>query len=73
MSGRTVQTFPAHAEYGWSAAGKSTAEIAGDIRQTRYRLDADLREMKDKLSRVKWPALVAAAGLLLLRVLRRRR
>jgi hypothetical protein len=73
MTGRAVQSFPAHAEYGWSAAGKSTEEIAVDIRQTKYRLDADLRELKEKLARVKWPALVAAAGLILLRILRGRR
>lgn len=73
MSGRAVQHFPAHAEYGWSAEGKSPAEIAVDIRQTRYRLDADVRELKATLARIKWPALAAAAGLVLLRFLRRRR
>ena len=29
------------ATYGWSGDGKSAAEISDDIRQTRYRLDAD--------------------------------
>jgi hypothetical protein len=73
MTGRAVQSFPPHAEYGWSAAGKSTDEIAVDIRQTRYRLDADVRELKQKLGRVKWPALAAAAALVLFRILRSRR
>lgn len=53
-------------EYGWDDDGKSPAEIADDIRQTRYRLKSDLRALKEKprqlVRRVKakWP--IAAAG-----------
>jgi Protein of unknown function (DUF3618) len=35
--------------YGWHGDGKSAAEIAGDIRQTRYRLESDVRALRAKL------------------------
>ena len=48
--------------YGWSAEDKTPAEIAGDIRQTKYRMSADVHAIKRKLARTaKWP--IAALGL----------
>lgn len=61
----------AETTYGWSADGKTAAEIAGDILQTRYRMDADVRALQHKLARVKWPA-IAAAGLALVSFVIRR-
>jgi len=64
--------------YGWSADGKSAAEISSDIDQTRYRLDSDVRALKAKLAprRLK-PVAVVTGGLavlsLLIRLLRRRK
>jgi hypothetical protein len=46
-------------EYGWDDDGKSPAEIADDIKQTRYRLKSDLRALK---GRVKATWRIAAAG-----------
>ena len=67
--------------YGWTADGKTPAEIAGDIRQTRYRMDADLHAIGEKLSPkglvrrarkvVKWPAAGVALGLIALWIRRR--
>lgn len=64
--------------YGWSAVGKSAAEISSDIRQTRYRLDSDVQALRAKLA-PKRLLIVApiAAGLaavaFLIRKIRRRR
>jgi Protein of unknown function (DUF3618) len=71
-------TVAVRTTYGWSADGKSAAEISSDIQHTRYRLGADLRELE---SRVLVPARlvrllipVALAGLTyLIQRLRRRR
>ena len=65
-------------EYGWSADGKSAAEIADDIRQTRYRLESDVRALKGWLaSRRLVPAALAGGGLaaltFLIRLIRRRK
>lgn len=38
-------TVVVRSEYGWSAAGKTAAEIAEDIRHTRHRLAADARAL----------------------------
>lgn len=43
-------TITVRPEYGWRGNGKSAAEIAGDLDHTRYRLDADIRALKAKLS-----------------------
>jgi len=63
--------------YGWSGGGKSAAEIASDIEQTRYRLDADMRALRAKLSAPKKLLPIAALSLaaltLLIRRIRRRR
>lgn len=65
--------------YGWSGDGKSAAEISSDIEQTRYRLDADVQALRDKVSAVKKLVPVAALGFaagalaLLIRRMRRRR
>jgi hypothetical protein len=64
--------------YGWSADGKSAAEISSDIAQTRYRLDADLRALTAALAPERLvPLAVLTAGLaalaLLVRIIRRRR
>lgn len=57
--------------YGWSAADKTPAEIAGDIRQTKYRMSADVDAIKHKLARgARWP--IAAVGLALLTLIIRR-
>lgn len=59
--------------YGWSADGKSPAEIADDIRQTCYRLDADVRALRAKLApRRLVPFAAVGAGLAALTVLIRR-
>lgn len=68
--------------YGWSDEGKTPAEIESDIRQTRYRLDADLRALKEKVNpkrlvrravRAKWPAVAAAIAVALVLIRRLRR
>jgi hypothetical protein len=60
MSTKTVDRV--RTSYGWSAQKKTPAEIAGDIRQTKYRLSADVDAIKRKLARrAKWP--IAALGL----------
>lgn len=61
--------------YGWTAEGKTPAEIAGDIRQTKYRLDADVQAIKAKLSprRLKLPAAAVALGLVALLIRRFKR
>lgn len=70
-------TVVVRAGYGWSGDGKSAAEIAGDIEHTRYRLDADLRVLRRKVTAAKRVVPAAALGLatlafLLRRVFRRR-
>jgi hypothetical protein len=56
-----VETIPA---YGWSAEGKSAAEISDDILQTRFRLDADLRTLRARfVPRRFLPAAAIGAGL----------
>lgn len=64
--------------YGWTADGKTAAEISSDIRQTRYRLDADVSALRAKLAPKRLlPVAVITAGLtalsLLVRFIRRRR
>jgi len=59
--------------YGWSGEGKTAAEIAADIRQTRYRVNADVRALKAKLRRATWPFAAAAVVGLVVRLLIRRR
>jgi len=64
--------------YGWSADGKSAAEISSDIDQTRYRLEADVQALRNRLApRRLLPAAAVAAGLgvlsLLIRRLRRKK
>lgn len=66
---RAVERHPAI--YGWNADGKTATEIASDARQTRYRLEADLRELRQRIKRAKWPA-AALAGLTLLTLLIRK-
>ena len=65
------------ATYGWRGDGKTAAEIEGDIRQTRYRLDADLHALQAKLAPrrllpIATAALAIVAGVLIRRALRRR-
>ena len=67
-----------HPDYGWSAEGKSPAEISSDIRQTRYRLESDLQELRagfeTKRLLVTAIASAAIAGLsLLIRTIRHRK
>ena len=64
--------------YGWSADGKSAAEISSDIQQTRYRLEADVQALRKRLApRRLLPAAAVAGGLaflsLLIRRIRRRK
>lgn len=64
--------------YGWSADGKTAAEISSDIRQTRYRLDADVHALRAKLAPKHLlflaPIAAALAGVaFLIRKIRRRR
>ena len=73
-------TVPTKAEttYGWSADGKTAAEISSDIRQTRYRLDSDVQALRKKFSPRRFlPVAPIAAGLaalaFLIRKIRRRR
>jgi hypothetical protein len=77
MSGSVPSRFDDKPEYGWSAEGKTKAEISSDIRQTRYRLDSDVRALRELLTfRELFSAAVVAgvfAGLsFLIRKLRRR-
>lgn len=64
--------------YGWSADGKSPAEIKADLRQTRYRVEADLRALRARLNpkrlfrRIAIGSAVTAVAALLLRRLARR-
>jgi hypothetical protein len=60
-------------DYGWSADGKSAAEISSDIRQTRYRLESDVRALREALEpRRLLPAAAVSAGLAILSLLIRR-
>jgi hypothetical protein len=64
--------------YGWSGEGKDAAEISSDIDQTRYRLDADIRALREKLAPKRLiPAAAIAAGLaarsVVIRAIRRRK
>jgi hypothetical protein len=64
--------------YGWNGEGKDAAEISSDIDQTRYRLDADIRALREKLApRRLIPAVAIAGGLavlsFLIRAIRRRK
>ena len=72
-------TVPAKTQtnYGWSADGKTAAEISSDIQQTRYRLDSDVQALRAKFSpRRLLPVAPIAAGLaalaFLIRKIRRR-
>jgi hypothetical protein len=59
--------------YGWSADGKSAAEISSDIDQTRYRLQADVQALREQLApRRLLPAAAVTGGLALLSLLIRR-
>jgi hypothetical protein len=75
MTARALERTGTAATYGWRADGKTPAEIAGDIRQTRYRMDADLHAIGEKLSptrllrrakKAKWPVAGIALALLAL-------
>ena len=73
-------TVPTKAQptYGWRADGKTAAEISSDIRQTRYRLDSDVQDLRAKFSLKRFvPIAPIAAGLaalaFLIRRIRRRR
>lgn len=60
-------------EYGWSAEGKSAAEISSDIRQTRYRLESDVRALRAAFEPRRFlPAAAVGAGLAVLSLLIRR-
>lgn len=60
-------------DYGWSAEGKSPAEISSDIRQTRYRLESDLQQLRSILApRRLLPAAIVTGGLAALSFLVRR-
>lgn len=72
MSARAVDRV--RTTYGWSAADKTPAEIAGDIRQTKYRISADVDAIKRKVARsAKWPLAAMGLGLLALIIRRARR
>jgi len=66
-------------DYGWSADGKSAAEISSDIRQTRYRLESDVRALREAFEPRRFlPAAAVSAGLAVLslvirRILRKKR
>jgi Protein of unknown function (DUF3618) len=73
---------PVKPMYGWTDEGKTPAEIEVDIQQTRYRLDADLRELKEKvqpkrlvkrIAKAKWPAAAIAALAAVIVLIRRAR
>ena len=60
-------------DYGWRADGKSAAEISNDIRQTRYRLESDVRALRQALEpRRLLPAAAVSAGLAIVSLLIRR-
>lgn len=60
-------------EYGWSANGKSAAEISSDIRHTRYRLESDLRALREAFEPRRFlPAAAVSAGLAIVSLLIRR-
>jgi hypothetical protein len=69
-------TVAVRTDYGWSGDGKTAADIASDIQDTRHRLDADVRALRAKLTAPKRLVPLAALGLaavvLLIRSLRRR-
>jgi hypothetical protein len=80
MSSRSLERHSA--TYGWTAEGKTAAEIAGDIQQTRYRMEADVHAIGEKLSpsrlvrrakKMKWPAAGVVLALLGLWIRRRAR
>jgi hypothetical protein len=58
--------------YEWRGDDKTPAEIEGDIRQTRYRLDADLQALKAKLAPRRLLPVAAAAALVIAAFLIRR-
>lgn len=66
-------------DYGWSAEGKSAAEISSDIRHTRYRLESDVHALREALEPRRFlPAAAVSAGLAVLslvirRILRKKR
>jgi hypothetical protein len=60
-------------DYGWSADGKTAAEISSDIRQTRYRLESDVRALREAFEPRRFlPAAAVSAGLAVLSLLIRR-
>lgn len=60
-------------EYNWSANGKSAAEISSDIRQTRYRLESDMRALREAFEPRRFlPAAAVGAGLAIVSLLIRR-
>ena len=64
---------PSKPEYGWNAEGKTAAEIASDIRQTRYRLESDVRALREAIEPRRFLAAAAvSAGLAILSLLIRR-
>jgi hypothetical protein len=81
MTSRALDHVAPPPAYGWSAEGKTPAEIAGDIRQTRYRMEADLHALGERLSPKrlvrrakkvgKWPAAGVALALIALWIRRR--
>jgi hypothetical protein len=73
----TVTVRPAApATYGWSADGKTAAEISSDLRQTRYRLEADVSALRQKVGSAKRLLPIVTLGLaaitFLIRRIRRR-
>ena len=69
-------TVAVRTDYGWSGDGKTAAEIASDIQDTRHRLDADVRALRAKFTSPKrivpLAALCLAGVVLLIRSMRRR-
>ena len=69
-------TVAVRTDYGWSGDGKTSAEIASDIQDTRHRLDADVRALRAKLTSPKrivpLVGLCLAGVVLLIRSMRRR-
>lgn len=69
-------TIAVRTDYGWSGDGKTAAEIASDIRDTRHRLNADVRALRASLTAPKRVIPLVALGLaalvLMIRGLRRR-
>ena len=62
-------------EYGWSADGKTAAEISSDIQDTRYRLETDIRDLRDTVSNPSRlvPAVIAAGLSIVAYLIRRKR